>query len=156
MRNRNFHVRHITFKCCLNYLLAWRLWEKPAARLHGRMAREAMLLCAHVYPNASNCRSPYSSLQIENRNFGFCVSLVNSDLPDHVWVAPNEVPYTPSRPAHSNRHRAVRAKEVMILRSCFDLIDNSFSDWLNGFTFSMTSLCTQTIDSKWCGHLMKR
>lgn len=24
----HFHVRHITFERCVNYLLAWRLWEK--------------------------------------------------------------------------------------------------------------------------------
>lgn len=58
MRKCNFHVRHITFKCCLNYLLARPLWERPSAtRLHGRIARETILLSARVPPNATNCRS---------------------------------------------------------------------------------------------------
>lgn len=131
MQKCNFHVRHITFKCCLNYLLARPLWEKPATRRHGRIARETILLSARVHPNASNCRSALIATRIENRNFALCDEL-NSNLPDHVWVAPNEVPYTMSRPERSNRLRAVPSKEVMILRSCFDFISfRSQIDWMD-------------------------
>lgn len=58
----HFHVRHITFKCCSNDLLARRLWEKP--NNHQQPNGTWNNITARVYPNATNCRSP---LQIENK-----------------------------------------------------------------------------------------
>lgn len=55
----HFHVRYVTFKCCVNYLLARRLWEKPTTDCtnnRSRMARETMLFAVRDSPNAANCR----------------------------------------------------------------------------------------------------